>query len=453
MARTKNGRRIANAAADLRKVLLTQSAPASRSRARNRAPRRSRAAAPSMAVVPRIPQQMSSGIDTESMQYIDSVLSDRFVSGLHLPSPRYNGPYQKIRIVGRFQGVLGTSAGSQSFAWVINPYLMWADALQADVWASTSSVQQDWPTVCTSTSTSVNNGLPQAVSTGTATKQVLDGMLTTTTDNIYNAWVRCLGVKQRVIYTGTWNNQGGEIFAIHNAPSMPLMSYNATDAVGSAHNVDTPFPNQQQLTQFNQGCSIHALLDTFEFNWRPHDVDFVNVTNWLSADQGPATGNANNQFPYRIADYLANTAASIGHGLGQCPYGWQTGGVLVMPSGSIYGASTGIPYWVEVEAELDVNLVRANVNASTATGSSATPGTRVAHCNPIATAHIHNALAATHKSRMTMNHSVTDKSLPVVNRIEKSLATGVRRGARAAGRVVKSAAADAIASQLSRLLT
>lgn len=391
-----------------------------------------------------VPRSPGSGLSSSCAAYIQALLADRTITGIHLPSPNYTGPYQRMRVLGRFQLFTGAAVGSaaNNSSFVINPYTLWATNLFVSVQSGSSTNTQQWASIWQSTTTATNSGLPQPCVNAGATGVTIGGQITTSTNDQYVAWVRNLGVKMRIIYTGTVFNQGGEIRAVHNSVDVPLSGYNCTLGTAGVGGADTNYSSSSSLDQGINLCSIHSLQDVFEFNWRPQTIEFHQVTNSLGLQQAIPTGDANPVWPTHTQDYAQQTAGTVGQGADPAPLAWKCGAVI--NPASTAGAASPLNYWVEVESEMDVNLTRSNVStAPSVIGQTPIQPSHMALSDPVSVAHVHNALSHLHASRMASNNPVGSKSLPAF------LTTAERR----VGRIASSAVTEAAASQLARVFS
>jgi len=94
---------------------------------------------------PRRPKKKISATADQAVLYARSVIDDKLLLGMHLPTPDYTGPYHRLHLRSLATPmVCGTVPSASSI--ILNPYLLFADGLHVQKNVSGSIVTAFAPT-------------------------------------------------------------------------------------------------------------------------------------------------------------------------------------------------------------------------------------------------------------------------------------------------------------------
>lgn len=359
--------------------------------------------------------EISSGLPPDVLRYIRSLFDDVLLMDINLPSFNYLGGHSQFSYRAMFQLTAGTSLTSGV---IFNPYMLWTNQMAVDRVTNNATVVTYAPTCLTTAAATANGQVFSANQTAVA----CSGYYPTDASTAYAGYVRCLGVRCRVTYTGTELNKGGEIIVLHNPQHMGLAAYNEGATSSGASCVSMVPEPSVNLTRFDDAVSVHRIGDAFSFVWRPNTLEFKDVRSCLPiAEATLASINQANQEV--VTDgYLMTTDAAYA----QSERGWVGGFVLLPAAGT---TATALPYWCELEVVYDINLHTTEGGNGTACFRSV----RSAHSDPVTQAHIQNALAHVHHRRSIHSVPIEAKSLATkaeqyVGKFGRKAVTGVLEG-------------------------
>ncbi len=371
---TTNNRRINEAKKALRKVHVPLKRASPQSIKRTRQNRGSRSAALSTQNNP-------------LWRYYRSILLDRPMSGVDLPSYGYTGRYSTINVQARTTLTAGLGVEASC---LVNPYMLFTDEFWYERYAGSVAQWQYVPSIIVNSSTTDSGKLPN--STGAVGAKQFTQLFPTncfSSDSTlgYTAKVRPKYVHFKLVYTGTELNKGGMVQFIHNPQQLSMLNY--PDVGGTLDpNFGSSITSAAVLSGDFENVTIHHIGEGLEFTWRPRDHQFKNVTSRAPASNVTGVAGSNTQNTH-VDEYLADpeNARAV------TPLGWTTGFRLQPATGT---AATALPYELEISAELDVFVMRSdNLNAS----YLQTGGTKVGVSHPVHEAVLSNITAALHAKR------------------------------------------------------
>lgn len=343
-------------------------------------------------------------------KYVHSLRTDSLASGLRLPSPGFLGSFAPVRMVQRYTPVVGTSTAN-GFSAILNPWLAAFSSFQFQYEnAGVISTSSDLGALMTNSATTAT-----VFPNGTAfTNLVLNGSTGTSSTQPARANIRVLGAKFAITYTGANQTKGGTVYAVHNPDQVSMVTRNNGSSAAFSSG-----PTLAQLASLNQGVSVHRMGDSFEYVWRPTDLEFKSVNSFVPLTQTAiATLSAD---PEALGKYIPD---STNQGTA-VDAGWCTGFVVV-PASATAGAAAPYIVTVEVEAELTFNYTDGTSNYI-----SVFPTTQQSYSHPTAHAVAANALAHTHQIRRT--HTAHTSAINLAEESYNYVKSGVSDAVKEAG--------------------
>ncbi len=377
-----------------------------RNRTRTRRPRSSTRSRPH-SLIPAVVPTSCHKLAGHVARYIDSLFSDHLCDALELPVSGFSHRYTPFSMSSR--GTLTAGSTITNAFLGFNPYhSVFGDIRFAKSNSSAAEIVVYVPSVFINTGTNTNGACPSG---GAQEGVSLNGRWASSAAEPYEADVRIHGVRVRINYFGTELNKGGLISAIHNPMNKSILyqdeANNTADTNGSLSSLTAP-SSIQYATDMAQTAHLG---DSFEFVWRPENLDFKNVQNFYGTTGAHATaasGNAVMDARRILPDNEEATAS--------CPAGW-VGGVLIQPATAT--ANTAIPYQFDIEVIGDFRVSKMD---SASAGNIAYPvvaGTKTPIEDPVLTAHARNALAHLHAARSARVTHPKTKNLAIPGYIRK----------------------------------
>jgi len=368
---------------------------------------------------------------------IQSILSDRLISDVHLPAFGNTQPY--TRFTNTIRGTLVAGAASESSV-VINPWLLWTNQIRVERCNAGTNVAQYLPTALMNGTATPSGYLPEGA-TNMYTVLTASNRWITDATTAYDARVRPIGIRIRVYYTGTDLNKGGTIYAFHNSLESSLLCSEDSDVTAGSDSAFKSCVNSNtQLAAMTNRVSIHRMGDEFEFIWRPPTFEFNELTTYLPFPETTTLTQANPDL--HALGYMAPEAGTSLVNQ-RCHRGWTTGFKIVYPPG-VVAAGTTAPYNFEIDAVYDLNLDYIQTTGTYGNGQAATNSTLRSVHNPVAEAAIHNAVSILAHHRCTNVRASKSDNLGVQGALYNTAMSTIEGAASAFGeRVLTSVAAMA----------
>jgi len=340
---------------------------------------------------------MPSGLSSDVQRYIRSIFDHQLHADVDLPS--FSGPIASFTRQVRSSTVQLTAGSVLVCAFIANPYLAWSQYMnyQTQV-ASLASPQLSFVPAFATNGTASSAGVPygDGTSANTYSPMLLDGpVFAGTTSTFGSATVRVHGMEIDIEYVGTELNKGGALSIIHGANDVSCYSQYATTgntvgSFGGLISLVTPC-NDAFATTCRMGNRVRFVL-------RPTDPSFFTIRDtYFAGESISGLASATVTITNSAAD-AAGVLPLDGTGAGptaqspnfRAPHGW-TQGFMLNPANGAAGLS--LPYILRVRVVTDeyVNLQSANP-----VGFNEGAPNRRAVSNPLAEAHIRNALSAHH---------------------------------------------------------
>lgn len=335
-------------------------------------------------------------------RYIESLFSDRLLSGVCLPAFGYTRRSTPFEISTRTPLIAGTTNLNAAVA--VNPY---HSIFESVSWEKPNTAAAEIVNWCytafhnagTYTNGAIPNGADQ-VGVG------LSGQIVPTTAEPMEGSVRIHGIKFRLEYFGTELNKGGLIYAIHNPEQKALLHQYEANNTTNTNGTLSSMSNVDAATYDTETVAVKHIGDSFEFVWRPQSLDFKNVQSFYPAIGAHATAVAGNP--------LLESRGILGAAEDQtmvAPLGWTTGFILRPATAT---ADTALPYMCDITIIGDYRVNKMDSAAAPQNVSFPTIlGTERHLEDPALQAHLHNALSHVHTQRAMNANSSRSKNLSV----------------------------------------
>ncbi len=374
------------------------------------------------AVIPRAPPLSYHRLASNVARYIDSLFRDVLCDELELPAMGFTHRYAPYSLSGRFSLTAGTTIANTAVG--MNPYhALWPNVDYDKPNSAAAEINVFVPTLFTNASTNTNGAIPDGAAQSGV---VLNGQFSASATEPWEADVRVHGVRFRVNYFGTELNKGGLIYAIHNSSHKSLLNQFESDNTAATNGSLSSWTSVNALSQATDMTQTANMGDSFEFVWRPQDLNFHTVKSHYPAVGAHATVAAGNT-EISAHDVLPSTTDITR----SCPLGWVTG-FLIAPATAT--AATAVPYSVDVEWIGDVRMAKMDSATASNVGYNQITGVKTPHEDPILTAHLHNALAHVHAARQaraipSRQQNLAIKATSFLGKEMKSLGSSALAGA------------------------
>lgn len=374
------------------------------------------------AVIPRTPPLSHHRLARDVARYIDSLFRDVLCDELELPAPGFTHRYTPYSLSGRLSLTAGTTIANTMVA--VNPYhMLWPNVDYDKPNSAAAEINVIVPTVFTNASTNTNGAIPNGAE---QTAVTLNGMMSASSTEPWEADVRVHGIRFRVNYFGTELNKGGLIYAIHNSGHKSLLCQFETNNTAATNGSLSSWTAVNALSQATDLCQTANMGDSFEFVWRPQDLHFHTVKSHYPAVGAHATAASGNT-EISAQNVLPTTTDATR----PCPNGWVTG-FLIAPATAT--AATAVPYSVDIEWIGDVRMAKMDSATAANVGYNQITGTKTPHEDPVLIAHAHNALSYVHAARQARAIPSRQQNLAVkagsfVTKEFKSLSASALTGA------------------------
>jgi hypothetical protein len=288
-------------------------------------------------------------------------------------------------------GASGGALNATSF--ICNPFLIPVDTVFYEGQYNATAVQNYFfPPMCmTGSANTQANGWPIGDGATNNLYSPIVANATLSSSGTQFGWrSRVHGFEIDIEYTGTELDKGGLLYIYHGASGMALTSQNVT-----ANSTYASFTTPTSVTLPGTGnfCTAVRIGNRAKFVLRPTSTEWKDLrTHWFS-------GSVNNLVSFGNGNQLIDAAgvlplaSYLGAGLTQVGRPTRFGhtmGFTLVPANPNTTAGGVQPYIVRVRAVLDVDIWNTGQQVNQQFGMPIMSS----HADPVAHAHIHNALAA-----------------------------------------------------------
>jgi len=214
-----------------------------------------------------------------------------------------------------------------------------------------------------------------------------------TSSNTYGATIRWLGVRVRIQYTGSVQNEGGTLYIHHGGGQNHALLNMAVDQTALAGSFATGITSFGDLMQSRSRVTVARIGDSAEFIFRPSTYEFQTVTSFHDADQYAAPIGYTQPQSVQIDDYLPQALEDGAPTL----LGWNLGFWIQYNGGLISGAN--MPYLVTIDVLTHENVFQQQATGSSTMGTPINTGEVKTYRHAGVSDAIHNHTAAVHQAR------------------------------------------------------